>query len=98
VLGHSRCGAVKAAIKHIDANDALPGSIRDLVDNIRPAATSVLGRPGDLLENAIRANVIRGVERLNGLAPILANAVRLGGAKVVGAVYDLSSGKVTTLS
>jgi len=27
VLGHSRCGAVHAAIKHIDAKDALPGSI-----------------------------------------------------------------------
>src|SRR5438067_8926426 len=26
VLGHSQCGAVKAAIKHIDASDALPGS------------------------------------------------------------------------
>src|SRR5262249_31399831 len=26
VLGHSQCGAVKAAIKHIDAKDALPGS------------------------------------------------------------------------
>src|SRR5438034_5800315 len=25
VLGHSRCGAVQAAIKHIDAKDALPG-------------------------------------------------------------------------
>ena len=27
VLGHSQCGAVKAAIKHIDDKDALPGSI-----------------------------------------------------------------------
>ena len=37
VLGHSQCGAVKAAIKHIDDNDALPGSIGDLIDPIRPS-------------------------------------------------------------
>ena len=37
VLGHSGCGAVKAAIQHIDANDPLPGSIGDLVNTIKPA-------------------------------------------------------------
>jgi carbonic anhydrase len=97
VLGHSRCGAVKAAIKHIDDNDALPGSIRDLVDTIRPAVAAANGRRGDPLDNAIRANVEQGVERLNGLAPILADAVRTGRVKVVGAVYDLGSGKVTAI-
>ena len=59
VLGHSQCGAVKAAIEHIDANDALPGSIRDLVDVIRPAVAAVRGKPGDKLDNAIKANVER---------------------------------------
>ena len=50
VLGHSQCGAVKAAIEHIDANDVLPGSIRELVDLIRPAAAEVRGKPGDKLD------------------------------------------------
>ena len=63
VLGHSQCGAVKAAIEHIDANDALPGSIGELIDPIRPAVLAVKGRPGDKLENVIRANVEKGVER-----------------------------------
>lgn len=31
VLGHSQCGAVKAALAHIEAHDALPGAIKDLV-------------------------------------------------------------------
>jgi carbonic anhydrase len=48
VLGHSKCGAVKAAIEHIDANDALPGSIGDLIDPIRPAVAAVKDRPGEL--------------------------------------------------
>jgi carbonic anhydrase len=95
VLGHSQCGAVKAAIKHIDAKDTLPGSIGGLVDLIRPAVAAVKDKRGDMLDNAIKANVERGVERLKGLEPILADSVRKGTLKVVGAVYDLYSGKVT---
>jgi carbonic anhydrase len=98
VLGHSACGAVKAAIKHLDADDALPGSIRDLVDTIKPAVAAVKGKPGDKLENAIKANVERGVERLKGLEPILAGPVKKGDVKVVGATYDLRSGKVAVLA
>src|SRR3954447_6797182 len=71
VLGHSQCGAVKAAITHIDANDALPGSIGDLIDPIRPAVRAAAGLPGDKLNNVIKANVMEGVKRLNGLDPIV---------------------------
>ncbi len=37
VLGHSNCGAVKAAVEHIEDNDPLPGAINDLVNLIKPA-------------------------------------------------------------
>ena len=96
VLGHSQCGAVKAAIKHIDAKDTLPGSIGGLVDLIRPAVAVVKNKQGNILDNAIKANVERGVERLKRLEPIVAGSVKKGTLKVVGAVYDLHSGKVTT--
>jgi carbonic anhydrase len=95
VLGHSQCGAVKAALKHLDANDAPPGAIGDLVATIRPAVLQARDRPGNLLDNAIRANVQRGVERLRTLEPILADRVKDGKVKVVGATYDLRGGKVT---
>jgi carbonic anhydrase len=98
VLGHGACGAVKAAIQHIDANDTLPGSIRDLVELIRPAAASVRGKPGDKLDNAIRANVEVGVQRLKGLDPIVAPLAKAGELKVVGAVYELRSGAVEWLA
>jgi carbonic anhydrase len=97
VLGHSQCGAVKAAIKHIDANDPLPGAINDLVGTIKPSVTAAKGKPGDLLDNVIKANVERGVERLRSLEPILAGAVKKGQLKVVGATYELRTGKVTVL-
>jgi carbonic anhydrase len=94
VLGHSGCGAVKAAIQHIDAKDSLPGAINGLVELIKPAVERSKGMPGNLLENAIRRNVEIGVERLQGLEPILAPRVKAGKVKVVGGVYDLSTGSV----
>ncbi len=94
VLGHSGCGAVKAALKHIEAKDTLPGAIEELVNNIKPAVTKAKGRDGDALDNAIKANVEVGVERLTGLKPVLAGPVKEGKVKVVGAVYDLRTGRV----
>lgn len=97
VLGHEACGAVKAAVAHIDANDTLPGAIRDLVEVIRPAAQAVRGKPGDKVDNSIKANVALGVERLKGLDPILADLVKKGELKIVGAVYELRTGTVKWL-
>jgi carbonic anhydrase len=97
VLGHSQCGAVKAAIQHIDLADGPPGSIGGLVDLIKPAVAAVKGKPGDQLENAIRANVGLGVERLKGLEPMLAERINRRELKVVGAVYDLRTGRVNVL-
>jgi carbonic anhydrase len=94
VIGHSACGAVKAAIAHIDAKDALPGSIGGLVDLIKPAVIAADGQSGDKLENTIKANVRKCVETIRGLDPILSKAVNSQGLKVVGAVYDLKSGAV----
>jgi carbonic anhydrase len=94
VLGHTQCGAVKAAIDHIDANDALPGSIGELINPIRPSVTAMAGRPGDKLNNVIRANVEEGVKRLRGLDPIISKVAKTGELKVVGAVYELRTGTV----
>jgi carbonic anhydrase len=95
VLGHSNCGAVKAAIAHIDAKDSLPGAINDLVELIKPAVAESKGQPGNSLDNAIRKNVLIGVERLKSLEPILATPVEEGKLKIVGGVYDLHTGQVT---
>jgi carbonic anhydrase len=97
VLGHSGCGAVKAAKQHIDAQDSLPGAIDGLVELVKPAVAQSKGDPGDPLENAIRKNVVIGVERLKQLEPILAPRVRDGKLKVVGAEYDLRTGEVKLL-
>jgi carbonic anhydrase len=97
ILGHSGCGAVKAAIQHINYADSLPGAINGLVELIKPAVARSKGLPGDLLENAIRRNVETGVGKLQNLEPILAPRVKDGRLKVAGGVYDLLTGSVTLI-
>jgi carbonic anhydrase len=98
VLGHSQCGAVKAAIQHIHDHDALPGAINELVNSIKPAVTETEGKPGDPLQNAIEANVRRGVAKLKTLGPVIGPAVKAGKVKIVGGTYDLATGNVLLLS
>jgi carbonic anhydrase len=95
VLGHSGCGAVKSAMKHINDRDSLPGAISGLVELIKPAVAMSKGMVGDPLENAVRTNVEIGVERLQGLEPIVAPRVKDRSVKVIGGVYDLRNGAVT---
>jgi carbonic anhydrase len=93
ILGHTQCGAVEAAVKVVKDKARFPGSIGTMVAPIVPAVKSLSGND-DLVNRAVRANVQRVVARLKGAKPIIAKAVADGKVKVVGAVYDLSSGKV----
>jgi carbonic anhydrase len=97
VLGHTNCGAVKAAVKHIDEKDSLPGSINGLVELIKPVVSKVQGQPGEIYDNVTRANVIAGVEKLKNSQPILAPRVQAGSVTVVGGIYDLHTGVVKLL-
>lgn len=98
VLGHSRCGAVSATIDALASGDPAPGHIGSLVDAIAPAVTAARAKSGDLLRNAILANVANGVESVRASQPILAGAVDAGLLSVAGAYYDLDSGRVEFLS
>jgi carbonic anhydrase len=95
VMGHEACGAVKAAMDVVDKNAKFPGSIGTMIEPIIPAVLASRGRPGDRTEQAIRANVSRQVERLRAAAePILLDPQREGRVKVIGAYYDLDTGRV----
>jgi carbonic anhydrase len=93
VLGHQRCGAVKAAL---DAKN-LPGVLTSLVDAIKPAIESSAKQPGDRLTNAVKANVKLQVKRLK-KSSVIGPAIKEGKLKIVGAYYDLDTGKVSLLT
>jgi len=94
ILGHERCGAVKAALD----GKAVPGHISTLVAAIKPAVDSTKGQKGDAWDNAVRANVKMNVNQLQSSSRILAEAVKAGKLKVVGGRYDLDSGKVEIIA
>ncbi|NJK29046.1 MAG: carbonic anhydrase [Acaryochloris sp. SU_5_25] len=92
VMGHERCGAVQAALK----GGEFPGLIGSLVYAIKPAVDASVGKPGDPLENAIKANVLLQMKRLQ-TSPVIATLVQQGKLKVVGGYYDLDTGAVILL-
>jgi carbonic anhydrase len=95
VLGHTKCGAVEAAIKAVKDGKEYSGQIPTLIDAIRPAVKAAQAQTGDLLDNAIKQNVILNVEALKSARPILSNAVQQGKLMVIGGIYTLETGRVT---
>jgi carbonic anhydrase len=93
VLGHEKCGAVNATIQALETNEQAEGSIGTLVDGIKPAVEAARSQPGDLLDNAVRANVELGVARLKE-SPVLAGLLAQGKLTIVGGRYDLETGEV----
>ncbi len=96
VLGHERCGAVSATITAIDSHEEPPGSIRTLVDYIRPAVLAAHGTGATRLDNAVRLNVSRTVQALH-QSKILNDAVKSGKLTILGARYDLDTGAVDVI-
>jgi carbonic anhydrase len=98
VLGHSKCGAVDAAVKAVKDGTSFPGHISHLMEAIRPAVKAVENQSGDLLENAIRENVVLNVAKLKTISTVLSEALKEGQLKVAGGVYSLESGQVTIVA
>ena len=94
VLGHERCGAVKAAVEVVERNATFPGAIGAIVSPIIPAVLKAKGASGDLVDNAVRENVRQVVARLRTTGPILSEAIQAGRLRIVGARYDLDDGSV----
>lgn len=91
VLGHTECGAVAAAVERPENP---PGHIVTLINDIKPAVKKSSYMIGDRVNNAVRQNVIEQVNNLRDLEPILAKKYADGEILIVGAVYDIHSGKV----
>lgn len=97
VLGHQSCGAVTAAIQRPEAP---PGHIVTLINAIKPAAQraeKMADTEEEMLDAAIRENVLEQVNLLRNLEPVMSRSSEAGDILIVGAVYDIESGKVIFL-
>ena len=93
VIGHERCGAVKAAIE----GGELPGQIGSLTKAIKPAVDRSKDQAGDKVENAVKENVRLQIENLKKSA-VITQLIQEGKLKVVGGYYDLDTGAVSMVS
>ncbi len=94
VLGHEKCGAVKAALQ----NKPLPGQMGSIVAAIQPA----IDRPNrndskEFYLETIKQNVLLQVKKLYS-SPLLYDLVAQGKLKIVGAYYSLKTGEVSILT
>lgn len=100
VLGHTDCGAVKAAIDVVAGRTAFPseqfGAIGAVVGRIEPAVRA-LDPQQRTLGRCIRANARAQARDLESRGPIIAPAVEAGTLAVVAAVYEIATGRVRFL-
>ncbi len=100
VLGHTQCGAVTAVTHALQGKGhALERNIPPLVKSIEPAVRQAMAdhpnaHGNDILPHAIEANVWRGIETLFMESPVTRDLIKRGAAKVVGALYDVSTGTI----
>lgn len=89
VLGHSDCGAIKAAI----AAKPVPGSISALYPHLQPAVDEAGPDP----KAVTKANAKIQAGLLSQASPVVAEKIKEGQLKVVAGYYDIGSGEVTVL-
>ena len=92
VLGHEKCGAVSATLDALQPPYDRPhGAIESIVDGITPAVTEALTQQGDLLKNAILANIAHSRDVIKG-DPELEDFLKFDAVKIATGYYSLSDG------
>lgn len=96
VLGHSSCGAIKGA-----CDDVKMGNLGTLLEKFKPAVAAA-STPGErnshnhaFVDEVTELNVRQVVARIRAESPILKTLEDEGRIRIVGALYDTSSGKVS---
>lgn len=94
VLGHENCGAIKAflddtGVKHNDHIDKIIQYLKDEMEE-----KEVLSKDKHNVPLAVNANIKHGVNLLEHSKPILEESVEKHKLKIVGGLYNLSTGIV----
>jgi carbonic anhydrase len=95
VMGHSRCGAVTAAVQASGSSSGapVPGQISALFPYIEPAVEQA----GGDVDATVRANALLQAARLRESSPLLSALIEEGKLLLAAAYFDIRSGRVTLL-
>ncbi len=99
VMGHTSCGAVYNAVDGTDAASLGMMSLQKLLDEIKPVVIAeegveVSSKNKPYVNNVITENVRKTVADIRLKSPTMKAMEDAGKLKIVGAVYDMESGKV----
>ena len=99
VMGHTSCGAVKGSCANAQMDN-----LTNLLADIRPAVELVEAERPDVnvcdaphVDHIAEVNVQRTIKDIRQKSPVLQGLESEGKLKIVGAMYDVSTGKVTFL-
>ena len=100
VMGHTACGAVKGACDHAEL-----GNLTQMLDKIMPAVDSVQTLPDedrssaniDFVNRVATRNVELTIDDIKSKSEVLKEMLDQGEIDIVGAMYDVGSGKVSFL-
>jgi len=98
VMGHTACGAVKGA-----CDNAELGNLTQMLDKIEPAIEAVETAPGversskniEFVNDVALKNVMLTIDDIRTMSPVLKGMHDNGEIDIVGAMYDINTGKVT---
>jgi carbonic anhydrase len=100
VLGHKNCGAVVSAINKVEL-----GNITAMLSKIQPAVAKSQDFAGEkvssnvaFVDHVAKNNVLHVQETILAQSPIIAELVKAGAVKIVGAYYDMETGAVEFLN
>ncbi len=98
VLGHTHCGAVKAAIDDYKGDNNIEQLLMPIKYSVDMTREKYPKLEGEMLtEMAIQQNVFNSIEDLFLMSKMVVQLVKQGELKVVGAVYDLETGEIEWL-
>lgn len=98
VLGHSSCGAIKGA-----CDDAKLGNLTNMLAKIKPAVAAVEepkdanyrnSKNTEFVDNVATKNVQLTIARIIQESPVLAEMQKDDEIRIIGAMYDISTGAV----
>jgi len=100
IMGHTSCGAVKGACDH-----AKLGNLTQMLDKIMPAVDAIETAEGedrnssniDFVNKVAVENVVRSIQNIKSNSPVLNEMAEKGEIEIVGAMYDVKSGKVSLI-
>jgi len=100
VMGHTECGAVKGACDNVKMGNLTPmlANIQPAIDGVKDISGERNSKNAEFVQEVADLNVELTIEKIKKDSEILREMYEKGEIDIVGAMYDVHSGKVTFMN